>query len=360
MTAFLYYVIPFICVLGILIFFHELGHFLVAKYFKVKVQTFSLGFGPKILSRRWGETEYVISALPLGGYVKMLGEESDEDTKDMPSEEVERSFGAQPVGRRLAIVAAGPLANLLLAVFVFVAFYMAAGTQELTAEVGQVTSGSPAHAAGIQKGDIITAVGDTEVTNWDGIRKAVAEHMDRPMKVTVVREDRLKSFTLRAEISTTKNIFGEDLKTPLIGVVSAGKYRHVSLGPVQAVAEGINRTWEVTRLTVMTIIKLFQRILPVSTIGGPIMIGQLTGQIAQESFAYLVPFIAVISINLFILNLLPIPVLDGGVILFLLLEAVTGRPMSMKKREYAQKLGLFLLLSLMLVVIYNDLLRIFR
>ena len=164
MTAFLYYVIPFICVLGILIFFHELGHFLVAKYFKVKVQTFSLGFGPKILSRRWGETEYVISALPLGGYVKMLGEENDEDTAGMPPEEVERSFGAQPVGKRLAIVAAGPVANLLLAVFVFIVFYMAAGTQELTAEVGQVTSGSPAHAAGIQKGDIIKAVGKIDRT----------------------------------------------------------------------------------------------------------------------------------------------------------------------------------------------------
>lgn len=360
MNVFLYYIVPFVCVLGILIFFHELGHFLVAKFFKVKVLTFSLGFGPKLIRRRWGETEYAVSALPLGGYVKMLGEENDDDDEALSPEDAARSFGAQTVGRRLAIVTAGPLFNLLLAVFVFIVFYMFAGAQVMTSEVGQVTPGSPAHTAGIQKGDTIIAVGDTPISNWPEIRSAVADHMDRAMEITVIREGGVRSFTLQAEISSTTNIFGEDVKTPLIGVVAAGNYQHVSLGPLQAVTEGVGRTWEITKLTVMTVVKLFQRILPFDTIGGPIMIGQLTGQLAQESLLYLIPFIAVISVNLFILNLLPIPVLDGGLIVFLLIEAVTGRPMSGRKKEYAQKFGLFLLLSLMAVVIYNDLIRILK
>ncbi len=360
MNAFLYYVLPFVCVLGILIFFHELGHFLVAKFFKVKVLTFSLGFGPKLISRRRGETEYVISAVPLGGYVKMLGEEADEDAEKLSPADSARSFANQSVGKRLAIVGAGPMFNLLLALLTFIFFYMFAGMEELDATVGQVTPDSPAAEAGIRKGDAIVAVDGTPISNWTEIREAVTEHMDRPMEITILREGRHLTKTLQARISSTKNIFGEDVKTPLIGIVAAGDYHHVPLGPIEAVTAGFARTWEITKLTLMTIVKLFQRILPVSTIGGPILIGQLTGQIAQESLIHLIPFIAVISVNLFVLNLLPIPILDGGVILFLLIEAVRGRPMSMKKREYAQKFGLALLLTLMAVVIYNDMVRILQ
>jgi regulator of sigma E protease len=360
MNVFLYYIIPFICVLGILIFFHELGHFLVAKFFKVKVLTFSLGFGPKLIGRRWGETEYVVSALPLGGYVKMLGEETADEAEDLTPEDAARSFGTQTVGKRLAIVAAGPLFNLLLALVIFILFYMFAGTHVLTSEVGQVTPDSPAHEAGIQQGDIIVAVDDTPISSWPEIRKAVADHMDLPMQITVIREGVERTFTLRARISSTKNIFGEDVRTPLIGVVAAGDYRQVSLGPIEAVIDGFGRTWEITKLTLMTIVKLFQRIVPVSTIGGPILIGQLTGQLAQESLIHLIPFIAVISVNLFVLNLLPIPILDGGLILFLLIEGITGRTLSIKKKEYAQKFGLAVLLTLMAVVIYNDVIRILQ
>jgi regulator of sigma E protease len=360
MNLFLYYILPFMCVLGILIFFHELGHFLVAKWFRVKVLTFSLGFGPKLIGRQRGETEYVISALPLGGYVKMLGKNADDDTEDLPPAEAARSFANQSVWKRLAIVGAGPLFNLLLALGIFVLFYMFAGTQVLTSEVGQVTPDSPAAEAGIQKGDVIVAVDDTPIFTWNEIRKAVAEHMNRPMEITILREGQERTLTLQARVSSTRNIFGEDVKTPLIGVVAAGEYRQVSLGPIESVIEGFGRTWEITKLTVMTIVKLFQRILPVSTIGGPILIGQLTGQLAQESLIHLIPFIAVISVNLFVLNLLPVPVLDGGVILFLLIEAARGRPLSLKKREYAQKFGLVVLLTLMAVVLYNDMVRIFQ
>jgi regulator of sigma E protease len=160
------------------------------------------------------------------------------------------------------------------------------------------------------------------------------------------------------ETSVVKNIFGEEIKSALIGIVASGKFRTIELGPLDAINEGFRKTWEIIELTCRTIVKLFQRVIPIKTLGGPILIGQMTGQLAKESLAYLIPFMAVISINLGILNLLPVPILDGGLIVFLLIELVIGKPLSIRKREAAQKIGLFLLIMLMAVVMYNDVVRI--
>lgn len=361
MDFLIYYILPFVFVLGVLIFFHELGHFLVAKYFNVKVLKFSLGFGPKIFGRTFGETEYLISAVPLGGYVKMLGESGD-DEDDVPSspEEEERSFNNQSVMKRIAIVAAGPFFNLFLALLVFCLFFMTTGKEVMTSEIGQVTEGSPAHQAGLAKGDIIVAIDGIEVRNWPGIKRAVKKGGSKELLITVKRGKSLLSVSLEPEISVVKNIFGEQIKIPLIGVVASGKSRLINLGPIDSVKEGFIKTWEITELTLLTIVKLFQRVVPIKTLGGPILIGQLTGQIAKEGIIYLFPFMAVISINLGILNLLPVPILDGGMILFLLFELITGKPMSTRKREWAQKIGLFLLISLMVLVIYNDVTRLIK
>jgi regulator of sigma E protease len=178
------------------------------------------------------------------------------------------------------------------------------------------------------------------------------------MTVTVQREGRLLSVTVVPEETIEKNLFGEDVKSALIGIVAAGKYRNVEMGPWEALKEGIRKTWEIIALTVLTVVKLFQGVVSIKTLGGPIMIGQLTGQVAQESISYLVPLLAVISINLGILNLLPVPILDGGVIVFLLLELVIGKPISIKKRDMAQKVWIFLLAALIVVVTINDLSRI--
>jgi regulator of sigma E protease len=359
MNILLYYVFPFIVVLGILIFFHELGHFLVAKFFNVKVLKFSLGFGFKLIGKKVGETEYVISTVPLGGYVKMLGE-NDDEAEDVPPEDAERSFNNQTVLKRIAIVAAGPIFNILLALFLFIGLHLASGIYVLTTEIGQVREGSPAEKAGLMKGDVILAVQGKTTESWSKIKKTVQDQAGEPLIITVQRGDQTLSLTVVPEQAVEKNIFGEDVKSALIGVVSSGQFKKLELGPWQAVKEGFRKTGEIVQLTCLTVVKLFQGVVPFKTIGGPILIGQMTGQVAQESFTNLIPWTAVISINLGILNLFPVPILDGGVIIFLLIELILGKPISFKKREVAQKVGLFLLIFLMVVVFYNDITRLFE
>lgn len=360
MSFFLYYILPFVVVLGILIFFHELGHFLVAKYFGVKVLKFSLGFGPKMVAKTVGETEYSIRYIPLGGFVKMLGESVDDDDEPLSAEEAERSFSNQHVIKRIGIAAAGPLFNLILALLTFCVFYMVAGNQVMTPEIGQVTPDSPAYQAGLLKGDVIISIDGETVKSWSEIKNAVKDSAGKTLEIAIQREGRLITFMVSPETSVVKNIFGEEIKSALIGIVASGEFENIELGPLDAIKAGFVKTWEIIELTCLTIVKLFQRVIPIKTLGGPILIGQMTGQLAQENLAYLIPFMAVISINLGILNLLPIPILDGGLIVFLLIELVIGKPLSIKKRDVAQKVGLFLLIMLMAVVIFNDVTRIFE
>jgi len=357
MNFLFYYFIPFVVVLGVLIFFHELGHFLVAKYFGVKVLKFSLGFGYKLVGKRVGETEYLISTIPLGGYVKMLGE-NDDDAETLAPEEAGRAFNHQPVLKRIAIVAAGPLFNLALALFLFCALYLVSGMHVMIPEIGQISADSPAEKAGLLKGDIILSVQGEAVQNWLEIKELIRGHANEDLVVTVQRDEDVLSLTVRPEEAAVTNIFGEEVKSALIGIVAAGKYRQVALGPWQAIREGFRKTREVFVLTLLTIVKLFQGVVSIKTLGGPILIGQMTGQLAQESFSYLIPLLAIISINLGILNLLPVPILDGGMIVFLLIELIVRRPISIRKRELAQKVGFVLLVFLMAVVFYNDILRL--
>ena len=355
MSTVLYYIIPFIVVLGVLIFFHELGHFLIAKLCNVKVLKFSLGFGPRVVGKKIGETEYIISAFPLGGYVKMLGEENDEE---IIPEEAHRSFSKQPVVKRIAIAAAGPIFNFLLALILFTGIFLISGYPIMIAEVGQVRPDSPADKARILKGDIIEYIDDNKINKWDDIKKFIEKSPDKGLNMVIIRGDKRIATIVSPKEEIVKNIFGEEIKSALIGIVASGNIKELKLGPLRALKEGGKKTWELTALTVLTVVKLFQGVIPLKTLGGPIMIGQLTGDIARENLSYLLPFMAVISINLAILNLLPVPVLDGGLILLFLIEIVIRKPISIKKREMAQKIGLFLLILLMAIVFYNDLVRI--
>jgi regulator of sigma E protease len=357
MHFFLYYFLPFIVVLGILIFFHELGHFLVAKYFGVKVLKFSLGFGYKVVGKKIGETEYLISSVPLGGYVKLLGE-NDDDQERIPPSEAARAFSNQHVMKRMAIVFAGPLFNLFLALFVYCCLYLVSGITIMTTEVAQVRESSPANKAGMMKGDVIVAVQGQKTESWPDVKEIIQDSAGKTLTITVDRGGNLISMTVVPEEAVEKNLFGEEVKSALIGVVASAKFKKVHKGSWTAVREAFVQTWFVTKLTVLTIVKLFQGVISIKTIGGPIMIGQLTGQVAQEGLDNLVPFLAVISINLGILNLLPVPILDGGLILFLLIELILRRPISLRKRDVAQKAGLFLLAVLIVVVTINDLARI--
>jgi regulator of sigma E protease len=360
MHFFFYYILPFAIVLGVLIFFHELGHFLTAKYFGVKVLKFSLGFGPKLVGKRIGDTEYLISAVPLGGYVKMLGESEEDEDEPLSPEDEKKSFSNKHVGKRIAIVAAGPIFNLLLALLIFCLSYVIAGINVMTPEIGQVREGSPAQKAGLEKGDIIVAVDGKPIHSWDDIKSHVEQNRGEALLIKAKRDDEYVSVSVIPQMSVVKNIFGEEIRTPLVGIVAAGHFKQVSLGPIDAVVEGFRKTWDIIKLTCLTIVKLLERVVPIKTLGGPILIGQMTGQLAQENWVYLIPFTAVISINLGILNLLPVPVLDGGFIIFLFIELITGKPLTLRKRELAQKMGLALLIILMAVVVYNDVTRLLK
>jgi len=356
MTLILYYILPFIVVLGILIFFHELGHFLLAKAFGVKVLKFSLGFGYKLVGKKWGETEYLISTVPLGGYVKLLGE-NDEESEDISPEEAHRAFDRQHVLKRIAIVAAGPVFNIVLAIFLFWGQLVIFGEKVMTTEVGAVTENSPASRAGIKKGDVIVSVGGQPMETWVDIKAQIKDAAGQEVAITLQRDGRTVRVTVVPEERVEKNLFGEDVKVALIGIVASDKTRSVEMGTLQALGGGFTRTWDWMALTLVTMVKLFQGVVPLKALGGPLAIAQMTGQVAETSLWSLIPFTAVLSANLAVLNLLPVPVLDGGFLLFLLVELVIRRPISLKKREMAQKVGIFFLAALIIVVTFNDVTR---
>lgn len=343
-------------VLGILIFVHELGHFLVAKAVGVTVQRFSLGFGPKLIAVQRGETEYCLSAVPLGGYVKMLGEEPDGD--ELSEEEKERSFSGQSVWKRMAIVFAGPFSNILLAIAIFTLIYTFSGMPHLTTEIGTVNPDSPAARAGLKAGDKVLAIDGKPLTNWDDLSQTVQDAGDKTLQLRIQRGEKVFTVDVKPQMQSVKNLFGESVERPLMGVTASGKFYTEEVSPWMAGYYSLVQTWNLTKLFFLTIVKLIERVLPMDTLGGPILIAQMAGQQAREGIINLIYFIALISVNLAILNLLPIPVLDGGHLVFFLLEAILGRPIEVRKIEMAQKVGIFLLLLLMIFVFYNDIMRL--
>jgi regulator of sigma E protease len=318
------------------------------------VLTFSLGFGPKLFGRKVGETQYQVSLVPLGGYVKMIGEEPGEK---IPPELIPKSFSAQPVGRRLGIVFAGPFFNFLFAVVAFAAAFVV-GLPSLLPEVGEVKPDFPAFQAGLQTGDRILEVNGSPIKRWEDLAKVIHESRDRPLNLKVERERKTFQVSITPQVSTQKNLFGDDVRVGLIGISPSGNTFIERADPFSAVYRAVLQSWRVTELTVMSIYKIIEGKISAKTIGGPILIAQLAGQQAKAGLLSLVIFMAVISINLVILNILPIPVLDGWHLLIFLLEAVIGRPVSLKIRERAQQIGVFIIIFIMLLVFYNDISRI--
>ncbi len=349
-------ILSFIIVLGVLIFFHEFGHFLIARFFGVGVEKFSLGFGPRLIGKKVGITDYRISAIPLGGYVKMVGEEPD---AEIDPEEIPLSFTHKHVAKRMLIVAAGPVFNILLAVIIFFGIFLSSGTFVLKPSVGSVKQGAPAFSAGLEKGDLITAINESAINSWDEMAEIINGSKGKTIRLAVRRGDSTRNFTIAPEQVTTKNIFGEDIQRYIIGITASGESYSKELSLFQAFSESLLQTYRVTELMVVIIAKLITGDISTDTLGGPIMIAQMAGDSAKAGIGSLISFIALISINLAIINLLPIPVLDGGHLLFFSIEAIKGSPVSIKVREIAQQIGLFLLILLMILVFYNDISRIF-
>jgi len=374
-------VIYAVIVLGVLIFVHELGHFLVAKLFNVKVEKFSLGFGPRLVGRKIGETEYLVSAFPLGGYVKMFGEggfiegggshhpamEAGEENsageapvlqRELTEEEKTRSFAHKPPLARIAIVMAGPVFNLLFAWLAFIVLCMT-GVPSVTSRIGEVLKDKPAAKAGMQKNDVITAINGKAIVHWEDVAEAIAAAKGKPVVVSIKRNTADMQFAITPEPRISKNLFGEKVNGFAIGVASAGEIVTEHFGPVQAISKGTVQTGKVIEITVMSLVKLAQRVVPLDTLGGPIMIAKMAGETAQAGGSSFLAFMALLSVNLGVLNLLPVPVLDGGHLFFFFWELVFRRPVSQKAREYAQQVGLMLLLGLMLLAFYNDIIRYF-
>lgn len=348
-------VTAFLVVLGILIFFHEVGHFLIARLFGVGVEKFSLGFGPRLVGKKIGLTDYRLSLIPLGGYVKMVGEEPDEP---LDPALVPLSFTHKHVFKRMLIVFAGPAFNVLLAVLIFFALGWASGLLVLKPTVGTVKEGSPAEAAGVRPGDRVVAVDGEAVESWEKMAEKITASRGRPIEITVARPEGEVRLRAVPELIASKNILGETVSRYAIGIGTAGETATRELGFLEALAESLRQTYNVVELMVVILIKLFSGDISVDTVGGPIMIAQMAGDQAKAGLGSLFQFIAVISVNLAVINLLPIPVLDGGHLLFFLIEAIKGRPVNIKVREIAQQVGMVLLIMLMILVFYNDITRL--
>jgi len=348
-------IISVIILLGILIFVHELGHFLVAKLSGVGVLKFSLGFGPKVLGKKIGETEYLLSAIPLGGYVKMVGESGDEE---LSPDDQRRSFMKQSVYKRIGIVLAGPAFNFLFAALVFTFIY-SIGVPVVTARVGDVMANSAASAAGIQKGDLILAIDGTEISRWSEISGMIQKSGERELLLTIERDSEILDVPVKPRLVKDANIFGEETSAYRIGIGSSDETFIEQRNPLWALGAGLEQTWSWTKLVCLGIVKMIQGVISPRELGGPILIAQMAGTQAKQGILPFIYFMAVLSVNLGVLNLLPIPVLDGGHLFFYVIEAVTGREVNMKWREVAQQVGFFLIILLMLLVFYNDIMRIF-
>ena len=357
MTTSIIAVAAFVAVLGVLVFFHELGHFLLARLCGVGVEIFSLGFGPRIAGRTVGRTDYRLSAIPLGGYVKMVGEEPD---AEIPPEDIPFSFTHKHVMKRILIVAAGPVFNFLLTIFIFFGLFRFSGVFIAKPMVGDVQPDSPAYTAGIQKGDLILSINGQTVETWDEMADMISGSKGKELAVTIRREGSELSRSIIPKTMTGKNIFGEETERYIIGITASQEREHKSLSTFEAMTESLRQTWEICKLTVLSVGKMIQGTIPVKeNLGGPIVIAQMSGEMAKKGFSDLVFWIALLSVSLGILNLLPIPVLDGGHLFFFFIEILTGKPVNTRFREIAQQAGFFILMLLMLFVFYNDISRVF-
>ncbi len=434
--------LAFLIGLAALIFVHELGHFLAARRCGVVVEKFSIGFGKKIFGTTRGETEYIVAAIPLGGYVKMKGEELGEETNE------EGSFSAAPPSHRLLIAFAGPLFNILFALAIYIFVYMV-GVEALSPVIGTVKENSPAQVAGLQTGDQVIAVEGKSIRLWDELQNKVYHSPGKELDFQVERQSgQIVNIKITPIAEEIKDPFGDSRQVGLIGItplvntityikkgsaaekaglqlndrvmavgntpifgwtdlrpaavdepgvplvfkirrngteilvpltttpkiVKDGKDKELKIGEIGigmsgkmvleqygllgSIVRSIKETWKMTSLIAISVQKMIFGSIPADQIGGPILIFQIYGEQAEQGFSEFISLTALLSINLGLINLLPIPILDGGHIFFFLIEMIKGRPVSEMNRERAQQVGLFMLISLMVFAFYNDIMRI--
>lgn len=362
------YIIPFLFVLTIVVFFHELGHFLVARWAGVKVLTFSLGFGPELFgfNDRHG-TRWKVSAIPLGGYVKFFGDDSEASTpsadtlQTMTADERKVSFHHKKVGPRAAIVAAGPIANFLLAIVIFAALFTFFGKPSQTARVDSIQENSAAATAGFKSGDVVTAINGDAIESFTEMQRIVSTKAGVPLVFTVKRGDEVVKLNGTPQLREIKDNFGNVHRVGILGITRAtgpGDTVTQPVNPATAVWLGVKETWFVVDRTVAYIGGIFTGRESADQVGGPIRIAQISGQVATIGLSALIHLAAVLSVSIGLLNLFPVPLLDGGHLLFYAIEAVRGKPLSERSQELGFRVGLALVLMLMLFATYNDILHL--
>ena len=361
------YLVPFLFVLTIVVFFHELGHFLVARWCGIKVLVFSIGFGPEIVgfNDRYG-TRWKLSAVPLGGYVKFFGDDNAASVPDtqaaaaMTEAEKRDSFQHKPVGPRAAVVAAGPIANFILAILIFAGVFMTVGKQTTTARVDAIAPNSAAQAAGFQPGDLVLAINGSPIANFADMQRIVSISAGEPLSIDVERGGVHVMLKATPERKELKDNFGNVHRIGVLGIsrsMQPGDIKTEKAGPFQAIAMGAQETWFVVDRTLSYIGGVFTGREAADQLGGPIRIAQVSGQVATAGFVALIHLTAVLSVSIGLLNLFPIPLLDGGHLLFYGIEAARGKPLSERAQEFGFRVGLAVML--MIFATFNDIKGIF-
>ena len=351
-------IVSVIILLGVLIFFHEFGHFLAARFAGVGVVKFSLGFGPKIVGKKIGKTEYALSLIPLGGYVKLLGEDGNEK---LSAEDEKMSFLKKPVWKRIMIIFAGPFFNILLAVLIY-AFIYIYGVPTLNNMVGEVQKKSAASESGMKKDDKIISINGNKITYWEEIKPIIAESKGQSLEFVVERETQTKKLFIKPRLSKAKNIFGEFSKQSqhpliLVGITPSNNVVIERRNLWESSIIALKKTWQFSELTIIVFVKMIKGEVSPRNLGGPIFIAQAAGAVAKEGIVPFLFLMALLSVNLAIINLFPIPILDGGHIMFNVIELVRRKPLSMKWQGIFQQIGFVLLMMLMIFVIMVDIER---
>ena len=363
------YVVPFLFVLTIVVFFHELGHFLMARLCGIKVLVFSIGFGPEIagFNDRYG-TRWKISAVPLGGYVKFFGDDNAASVPDqaaaasMSSADRKDSFMFQPVPSRAAVVAAGPIANFVLAIAIFAAIFMTVGKQTTSARVDTVQPASAAEAAGFKPGDLVTAINGEKIESFSDMQRIVSISANETLSIDVDRGGAPVTLKAIPQLKELKDNFGNVHRLGVLGIsrsMSPGDIKTEKAGPLRAIVMGAQETWFVVDRTLAYIGGVFVGREAADQLGGPIRIAQVSGQVATAGFTALIHLTAVLSVSIGLLNLFPIPLLDGGHLLFYAIETIRGRPLSERAQEVGFRIGLAVVVMLMIFATFNDVTRLF-
>lgn len=353
----------FVVVISVIVFFHEFGHYLIAKICGVRIVAFSIGFGKELIG--WNDrsgTRWKISLLPLGGYVKMYGDASAASTADedemekMTAEEKAQTFHHKPLYKKAAIVAAGPLANFVLTIAIFTYFIMTSGLPSVEPIVGSVMPKSPALAAGLKAGDRILRVGDDEVDSFSDIPYFISTNLGTPVTLQLLRGDKEMSVTLTPKAIEEDDGLGNKVKRPLIGIKSA-EIKYQDVGFAKAVEEAVHRTYQISVSTLKFVGQMATGKRSACDLRGPVGIAQMSGQAASKDVSTVLWLIAMLSVNLGLVNLFPIPLLDGGHLAYYAAEAFRGRPLAQKVQEWGFKAGFLILGALMLFSLINDLYR---